>query len=135
MDFVRSTYIEMNLSPALIWKKRRTKVFNWSEVHFYRSNFLQNPYSSLKLHNRNLPTLYIDEMIKSANSSVWDSFPQAAVYVQWTCLNLSRMKGSFYSFVYSPYSPVLDFWKIKLEKSSSMNWTFSLFRTGFLRPM
>ena len=29
---------------VLIWKKRRTKVFNWSEVHFYRSNFLQNPY-------------------------------------------------------------------------------------------
>ena len=25
-------------------KKRGTKVFNWSEVHFYRSNFLQNPY-------------------------------------------------------------------------------------------
>ena len=41
MDFVRSTSIEM-------WsgKKRRTKVFNWSEVHFYRSNFLQNPYFS-----------------------------------------------------------------------------------------
>ena len=27
-------------------KKVRTKVFNWSEVHFYRSNFLQNPYFS-----------------------------------------------------------------------------------------
>ena len=25
-------------------KKVRTKVFNWSEVHLYRSNFLQNPY-------------------------------------------------------------------------------------------
>ena len=29
MDFVRNTSIEMNL---------------WSEVHFYQSNFLQNPY-------------------------------------------------------------------------------------------
>ena len=30
---------------VLIWKKKRgTKVFNWSEVHFYRSNFLRNPY-------------------------------------------------------------------------------------------
>ena len=56
MDFVRSTSIEMNLWPVehfcppffpdQCWsgKKRRTKVFNWSEVHFYRSNFLQNPY-------------------------------------------------------------------------------------------
>ena len=24
----------------------KTKVFNWSEVHLYRSNFLQNPYFS-----------------------------------------------------------------------------------------
>ena len=31
----------------MIWKKRRTKVFNWSEVHFYQSNFLQNPYFSI----------------------------------------------------------------------------------------
>ena len=51
MDFVRSTSIEMNLWPVehfcfpfWIWKKGGTKVFNWSEVHFYRSNFLQNPY-------------------------------------------------------------------------------------------
>ena len=29
---------------------------------------------------------------------------------------------------------VLDTW-IKLEKSSSMNWIFSLFRTGFLLPV
>ena len=28
----------------MIWKKVRTKVFNWSEVHLYQSNFLQNPY-------------------------------------------------------------------------------------------
>ena len=47
MDFVRSTSIELNLWPVehfcppffstspLMWKK----VFNWSDVHFYRSNF------------------------------------------------------------------------------------------------
>ena len=41
---------------ALIWKKLRTKVFNWSEVHLYRSNFLQNPYFS---YNFNLlPTKF-----------------------------------------------------------------------------
>ena len=33
---------------ALIWPKREEKkVFNWSEVHLYWSNFLQNPYFSL----------------------------------------------------------------------------------------
>ena len=35
---------------ALIWcwsgKKVKTKVFNWSEVHLYQSNFLQNSYFS-----------------------------------------------------------------------------------------
>ena len=35
-------------------------------------------FSGLKFHNRNLPALYINEMIKSANSSVRDSFPKAA---------------------------------------------------------
>ena len=55
MDFVRC-YFDKNepltdqitLFSSLFvqrsWKKVRTKVFNWSEVHLYRSNFLQNPY-------------------------------------------------------------------------------------------
>ena len=34
-----------------------------------------------------------------------------------------------------PCWSVLDFWKINLEKSSSMNWIFSLFRTEFLLPV
>ena len=34
-----------------------------------------------------------------------------------------------------PYPSVLDFWKIKLGKSSLMNWIFSLFQTGFLLPV
>ena len=32
-------------------QKVRKKVFNWSEVHFYQSNFLQNPYLSKNLLN------------------------------------------------------------------------------------
>ena len=35
-------------------------------------------------------------------------------------------------FYLSPYPSVLDFWKIKLKNSSSTNWIFILFRTGFL---
>ena len=56
MDFVRS-YFGTN-EPLTSWRlfsslvvhtkqtsqKVRKKVFNWSEVHLYRSNFLQNPY-------------------------------------------------------------------------------------------
>ena len=30
-------------------QKVRKKVFNWSEVHLYRSNFLQNPYFSARI--------------------------------------------------------------------------------------
>ena len=30
-------------------QKVRKKVFNWSEVHLYISNFLQNPYSNVEL--------------------------------------------------------------------------------------
>ena len=33
----------------------------------------------------------------------------------------------------SPCPSALDFWKIEFEKSSSMNWIFSPFRTGFLQ--
>ena len=33
--------VEHSTDPAKKWGK---KVFNWSEVHLYRSNFLQNPY-------------------------------------------------------------------------------------------
>ena len=44
MDFVTSYSIQMNLWSVLIWKKkRRTKVFNWSEGHLYRVT-LQNSY-------------------------------------------------------------------------------------------
>ena len=62
MDFVRS-YFDTN-EPLTSWtlfsslfdwfasccvltsQKVRKEVFNWSEVHLYRSNFLKNPYSS-----------------------------------------------------------------------------------------
>ena len=62
MDFVRS-YFGKN-EPLTSWtlfsslfgrisadqcwsgQKVRKKVFNWSEVHFYQTNFLQNPYFS-----------------------------------------------------------------------------------------
>ena len=33
------------------------------------------------------------------------------------------------------YPSVLDFWKIKLEKSSLTNWISSQFQTGFLLPV
>ena len=36
---------------------------------------------------------------------------------------------------HTPYPSVLDFQKIKLEKSSLINWIFSLFQTGFLLPV
>ena len=35
---------------------------------------------------------------------------------------------------HTPCWSVLDFWKIDLEKSSSTNWIFSLFRIEFLLP-
>ena len=35
----------------------------------------------------------------------------------------------------TPCWSVLDFWKINLEKSSLVNWIFSLFQTGFLLPV
>ena len=49
MDFIRS-YFGTN-EPVLIWKKVRTKAFNWSEVHLYRSDFLQNPYFTTCIDN------------------------------------------------------------------------------------
>ena len=41
----------------------------------------------------------------------------------------------FWTMELSPCWSVLDFWKINLEKLSSTNWIFSLFRTGFLLPV
>ena len=37
---------------VMIWKKVRTKGFNWSEAHLYRSNFLQNPYFKPRYDNK-----------------------------------------------------------------------------------
>ena len=39
--------------PDQCWsgQKVKTKVLNWSEVHLYRSNFLQNPYFSTQCSN------------------------------------------------------------------------------------
>ena len=45
MDFVRSGS----------GKKVRKKVFNWSEVHLYRCNFLQNTY--FRTSQKILPTV------------------------------------------------------------------------------
>ena len=44
MDFVRSTYFDRN-EPLTSWTLL-SSVFSrsWSVVHFYQSNFLQNPY-------------------------------------------------------------------------------------------
>ena len=52
MDFVKSyfgkkwTSDQLNTFVPLEKNGDKTKVFNWSEFHFYRSNFLQNPYFS-----------------------------------------------------------------------------------------
>ena len=47
MDFVRS-YFSTNepLTSADLEKESEEKMFNWSEVHLYQSNFLQYPYFS-----------------------------------------------------------------------------------------
>ena len=42
MDFERSYFGKSD--QCWSGKKVRTKVFNWSEVHLYWSNFLQNPF-------------------------------------------------------------------------------------------
>ena len=34
----------MNFTKQQNQSKSEEKMFNWSEVHLYRSNFLQNPY-------------------------------------------------------------------------------------------
>ena len=53
-------------------QKVRQKVFNWSEVHLYRSNFLQNPYFS---YNFNLlPTKFgpLNLLIVQSYASLYD---------------------------------------------------------------
>ena len=72
MDFVRSTSIEMNLWPVehffpdQCWsgKNRGQK---WSEVHFYQSNFLQNPYFSSLVSQRFLIAIIISVTSMSLN--------------------------------------------------------------------
>ena len=40
------TLVQMKFWPVDHWssQKVKKKVFNWSEVHLYQSNFFQNPY-------------------------------------------------------------------------------------------
>ena len=51
----------------------------------------------------------------------------------WFCFAVLQSEISLGTL--SPCWSVLDFWKINLGKSSSTNWIFSLFRTGFLLPV
>jgi hypothetical protein len=44
----------------------------------------------------------------------------------WISFELSMFSFNQQSIWYSPFWYVLEFWKIKLEKSSSTNWIFSL---------
>ena len=45
MDFVRSSLIEINTFVLRFFSDDLLiNWFNWSEAHFYRSNFVQNPY-------------------------------------------------------------------------------------------
>ena len=41
-------------------------------------------------------------------------------------------KCTFLQRIITPCWPLLDFWEINLQKSSRINWIFSLFQTGFL---
>ena len=43
-----TTFVLTWLVCCVTSQKVRKKVFNWSEVHLYRSNFLQNPYFNLQ---------------------------------------------------------------------------------------
>ena len=47
------SHLTRDLSQHWSRKKVMKKVFNWSEVHWYRSNFLQNPYFYRLMNNVN----------------------------------------------------------------------------------
>ena len=54
----------------VIWPKSKEKVFNWSEVHLYRSNFLQHPYFSVAIKSDNV-TFYACQINKR---DIWLQF-------------------------------------------------------------
>ena len=59
-------------------QKVRKKVFNWSEVHLYQSNFLQNPYFNWKYirpepYKIHLVLRYMDARIQMHFQNEFDS--------------------------------------------------------------
>ena len=58
--------------------KSEEKVFNWSEVHLYQSNILQNPY--FNTYFKGLLSLFI-HFLKSANFRL---ISEVTIYLSWT---------------------------------------------------
>ena len=80
--------------------------------------------------------LYLDPL--GNRSSVWSrAFLSQKLYsvTIWTFQTRKNEVEEPQTSSLSPCWSVLDFWKINLEKSSSMNWIFSPLRTGFLLPV
>ena len=63
---------------VLIWKKRGQK---WSEVHFYQSNFLQNPYFSSLVSQRFLIAIIISVTSMSLNHFTLSTYKYTLQYL------------------------------------------------------
>ena len=63
-DQLNTFFLSLWLVCCVTSQKVRKKVFNWSEVHFYQSNILQNPY--FNTYFKGLLSLFI-HFLKSAN--------------------------------------------------------------------
>ena len=77
-DQLNTFFLTFWLVCCVTSQKVRKKVFNWSEVHFYQSNILQNPY--FNTYFKGLLSLFI-HFLKSANFRL---ISEVTIYLSWT---------------------------------------------------
>ena len=120
MDFVKSYFEKMRLWPVEhFWltffpdqhwlEKSEPKVFNWSEVHFYQSNFLQNPYFSSLVSQRFLIAIIISVTSMSLNH-----------------FTLSTCKYTLQYLLL--YAPTVNSYQYQLRSNLTYMYTFFSFR-------
>ena len=139
-------YLKSHCEIALL--HNGTKMYSiWSRIcivfiESYRSGQEQNWYLHPWFRHGRTKCVISYIMIGLRKGLVRRYFSHHSLLLTWSnicayCLRIdrSRKNQKRHTVAQTSYPSVFDFWKIKLEKSSSTHWNFSLFQTGFLLPV
>ena len=128
----------MSSNHQVFWIKIKLTYGNGQKNSFLDWNGFHNYASTLTQVKLLWDFPYINRKCCLFHLMIPDFTAKPKIWSNYRNILKSRKKNDnrgTWSFNLTPYQSVVDFWKINFEKSSLMNWIFSLFRTGFLLPV